>query len=97
MYQSIVNFFQRYHKHYYSHNFLLKDIVNVANTVVLFNCFIMSPLRFAPEYQEGALREFRARKEREARSSEEKKMKDLEVFLRKERAARSSEEIKMQV
>ena len=57
----------------------------------------MSPLRFAPEYQEGGLHEFRARKEREARSSEEKKMKDLEVFLRKERAARSSEEIKMQV
>ena len=40
----------------------------------------MSPLRFAPEYQEGALREFRARKEREARSSEEMKMKDLEDF-----------------
>ena len=44
---------------------------------------IMSPLRFAAEYQVGALREFRARKEREARSSEEIKMKDLEDFLEK--------------
>ena len=31
----------------------------------------MSPLRFAPEYQEGGLHEFPAGKEREARSSEE--------------------------
>ena len=66
MYQSIVNSFKNI-----TNITTVINIVNVANTVVLINCFIMSPLRFALEYQEGVLHVFRARKEREARSSEE--------------------------